>query len=55
MISAEEIQAVEQMLKAAKADGWDEAAALIRYDMEINQRVYIANRIRDANPYRPNP
>lgn len=37
------------------ADAWDAAAALIRYDMEINQRAYVANRVREANPYRLTP
>lgn len=34
------------------ADAWDEASGFVRSDTQIDQRIYVANRIKQNNPYR---
>lgn len=34
------------------AQAWDEVAASIRNDMEVQQRIYLAKKYKQANPYR---
>lgn len=41
-----------QQLIEIQAAVWDKVAASIRSDMQIDQRVYVANRVRESNPYR---
>lgn len=54
--ASQQRRAIASALEAAAphmlAEAWDAVAADIRHDSAIDQRIYVANRVRNSNPYR---